>query len=436
MSTKKTSPVSNQDKYPQNNPEKLKMVLAVSIAGTMATLNKGQVEFYSKHGFNVRVFAAKDNTVSSIFEEGGQFFNVGFVRALNPFADFFALLHLIRLFINQKPQVVQLMTLKPGFLGSIAGRLTGVPVIIRFKWGNMRESNYKGIKRFLLFSADKISNILADRVVAICHKLKESEVRHGAVNPSKIIVYGSGSDNGVDLTRFKKNSELVQKGRQIRNKLNIQSRAKVIGTVMRINIEKGICELVEAFCSLAGKFSDIHLLIVGDYDLRNKPSETVMATIRQHPRIHHIGFVKNIEDYYSAMDIFVMPSYREGFCKSNIEASSMELPVVSTDIIGCSESVEDGVSGILVPPRTVQPLADAIEKLLTDNELATKLARQGRYRVETEFDNHLVWHNQLKGVCEMLKSKGLTPPVEPDLIKGSECILCRSADCTQEKNVG
>jgi glycosyltransferase involved in cell wall biosynthesis len=429
--------MSNQNKYPQNNPEKLKMVLAVSQASTMATLNKGQIEFYSRHGFDVRVFAAKDNTIDSILEEGGRFFNVNFVRALNPFSDVIALVQLIKLFATQKPQIIQLMTLKPSFLGTIAGRLTRVPVIIRFKWGNMRESNYKGVKRFLLFAADRFSNMLADRVVAICHKLKDSEIEHGVVNPSKIVVYGFGSDNGVDLKRFKKTPELAEKGKIIREKLRIWPTAPVLGTVMRINIEKGITELILAFKQLSENYPNLRLIIVGEFDVRNLPGRDIINEIKDNPRIHHVGFQKNVEEYYAAMDIFVMPSYREGFCKSNIEASSMELPVVSTDIIGCSESVKDGVSGILVPPRQVQPLIEAIEKLLTNNELAAKLAKQGRYRVETEFDNYLVWHNQLMGVCEMLKSKGLTPPVEPDLIKGSECVLCKSAaGGAQEKNIG
>jgi len=400
------------------------MVIAVHQVSTMATLGKGQVAFFHKHGFNVDMFAAKDDTIDSVIEEGAEFSDVNFVRNLSPLADLKTALHLIKLFHRRKPDVIQLMTLKPSILGALAGRIAGVSVIVRHKWGNMRESNYEGLKRFLLFSADKLSNGLSHRVVVICHKLKESEVKAGAVRPEKAVVYGSGSSNGLDLNRFKKTQENIRKGRMLKDKLGILPGDPVLGTVMRVNVEKGICELVEAFCELAESMPKLHLIIIGGYDIRNRPPEHVARTIERHPRIHFVGFVRNIEDYYAAMNVFVMPSYREGFCKANIEASGMELPVVSTRIIGCSESVLDGVSGLLVPPRDSKALGDAIEKLLTDEQLAKKLGCQGRERVEREFDQKLVWHNQLRDICLMLQQRGIEPPVEPGQIVGKNCPLC------------
>jgi len=403
---------------------KPKMVIAVSEASTMATLAKDQTAFFVKHGFEVHILAKADGTEQFIIDEGAAFHNIGFKRALSPFADIKAICQVTKLFKKIKPDIIQLMTTKPSFVGGIAGRLTGVPLIIRHKWGYLRECNYSGVKKFLLFTTDKACNKLAHRVVAICHKLLEAEVRAGAINPKKAIVFGSGSDNGVDLNRFKRTPELIERGKVIREKLQILPTAPVLGTVMRINIEKGITELILAFRLLSERYPNSRLIIVGEFDIRNLPNEDIISEIKNNTRIHHVGFQKNIEDYFAAMDIFVMPSYREGFCKSNIEASSMELPVVSTNIIGCSESVKDGVSGILVPPRTVQPLADAIEKLLVDKELVKKLGTQGRQRAENEFDQKFVWHNQLRDICQLLKDKDIKPPVEPEKIVGNLCPLC------------
>jgi hypothetical protein len=95
---------------------KLRMVMAVNVARSVMTLCKGQIEFYGRHGFDVRIFAAEDDTIDSIFEEGGQFFNVGFVRELSPFADLFALIRLIRLLASQKPQVIQFVALKTSLI--------------------------------------------------------------------------------------------------------------------------------------------------------------------------------------------------------------------------------------------------------------------------------------------------------------------------------
>jgi glycosyltransferase involved in cell wall biosynthesis len=406
--------------------KKLKMIISTSMSQTMATLGQGQISFYRQHGFDVDVFAAKGWGEDSIINEGAAYFEVNFVRDLSPVADLRTLWCLFRLLRQRKPDVIQLMTLKPCILGALAGRTAGVPLIIRHKWGNARECNYKGIKRFLLFSADKMSNKLAHRVVAICHRLKESEIKAGAVDEEKAVVYSSGSSNGLDLNRFKRTPELIEKGKKVKEKLGILPGAPVLGTAMRINIEKGIVELIRVFQTLSENRPNLRLIIIGDYDIRNLPGEDIIDEIKNNPRIYHVGFQANIEDYYAAMDIFVMPSYREGFCKSNIEASGMELPVVATNIIGCSESVRDGVSGILVPSRQTQPLADAIEELLADKQLATKLGKQGRERVETQFDQKFVWHSQLRDICELLKQKQIKPPVEPELIGEKTCPLCDS----------
>lgn len=408
-------------------PSKVRMVIAVSQVTTMALLGKGQMAFFRQHGFDVDVLAAKDESVDSVIQEGAEFFDTNFIRDLSPFADIKTMWHLFKLFRRRKPDVIQLMTLKPSMLGALAGRITGVPLIIRHKWGSMLDCNYRGLKRFLLFRADRTSNILAHRVVSVSHQLLESEVKIGAIDPRKAIVYGSGSSNGLDLNRFKKTPEWIQGAKEVRDKLGIWQDATVLGTVMRVNIEKGICELVNAFCKLAERMPKLHLIIIGGYDIRNLPPEDVVRTIESHPRIHFTGFVGNIEDYYAAMDIFVMPSYREGFCNSNIEASGMELPVISTNVIGCSgSSVLDGVTGLVVPPRDSKALADAIEKLLTDKQLAKKLGYQGRERVEREFDQKLVWHNQLRDICLMLQQKGIEPPVEPEQIADRSCPLCKS----------
>jgi glycosyltransferase involved in cell wall biosynthesis len=401
------------------------MVIAVSQASTMATLGKGQAEFFVQHGFEVHVLAKADGTEQSVIEEGAIFHHVDFRRALSPIADIIAMFKVLRLFLRIKPEVIQLMTTKPGFVCSVVGRISGVPLIIRHKWGYVRECNYHGIKKFLLLTTDKLCNKLAHRVVVICHKLLLAEVKAKAVEPTKAVVYGSGSSNGLDLERFRKTEKTVKWGREVRDSLNIPLTAPVIGTVMRINIEKGIRELIDAFLEVSKKCQELRLIIVGDYDIRNLPSKHYMEVIANHSRIHHVGFQKNIEKYYAAMNIFVMPSYREGFCKSNIEASGMEIPVIATNIIGCSESVKNGVSGILVPPRTVQPLADAIEKFLLDKEFANKIGMQGRRRVESEFDQKKVWHSQLRDICKLLQDINIKLPVVPGNINNSSCLLCR-----------
>jgi glycosyltransferase involved in cell wall biosynthesis len=351
---------------------------------------------------------------------------MNFVRDVSPRQDLKDMKRMYGLFLRRRPAIIQLMSPKPCILGTIAGRLAGVPIVVRHIWGNLRDSEFKGVKRLFLFSAERLSNILAHEVIVISHKLKDSEVNAGALNPKKAVVFGSGSSNGLNLVRFKLTPERKEKGRQIRQQLQIADNCKVLGTAMRVNIEKGICELVEAYLKLSKKIPALALIILGDYDVRGLPPEHIIRAIKEHPGIHHVGFRENIEDYYAAMDIFVMPSYREGFCESDIEASGMGLPVVATNIIGCSESVLDGVTGLLVPPRNSEALANAIERILTDPELAQQLGKNGRERMEREFDQKLIWHGQLRSFCYLMQKKGISPPVDPEAITGTTCPMCKA----------
>lgn len=403
------------------------MAIATSIPFTMASFGKGQMTFFKRHGFDVDYLTSMGDGLETVLKEEINYFEIDFKRALSPIADIKTLYKLIKLFRCRKPVVVQLMTLKPSILGVLAGRISGVPLLIRHKWGYMRDCNYRGLKRFLLFSADRWSNRLAHRVVINSHELKDAEIKAGDVNPAKVAVYGAGTSHGIDLNKYTLTPELKDIGRKIRQWLNLAVDDIVLGTVMRINIEKGVCELVEAFSQLYGKYKNLHLMIVGDYDPRNRPPEKIIRTIEEHPNIHMVGWQKDVNHYYAAMDIFALPTYREGFCNSNIEASAMELPVISTKIIGVDgSSVVDEVTGLIVPPRDSIGLAKAIDRVLCNETLAKQLAINGRKRVEKEFPNELIWHYQLKDICHLLIERGIKPPVEPEKILGQTCPLCNN----------
>ena len=404
------------------------MVISTSQTTTMSAFGKGVMAFYKKHGFDVYFLAYDNGRLETIADEGFEFFNISYVRALDLISDIKAFFQVMRIFRKLRPDVIQLATTKPCFLCGIAGKLTGVPLIIRHKWGSLLECNYRGLKRFLLFNADRVANRLADRIVSVSHELLESEVDAGTIDAKKGIVYGNGSAFGLNIDFFKLTGEKKKKAIELRQQWGVGENEFVFGTAMRINIEKGICELVEAFVRLYEKKPYLRLKIAGQYDIRNSPPEEIIRTIEEHPGITFVGFQEDISVFYAAIDAYVMPSYREGFCNSNLEASGMEKAIVSTDIIGVNgSSVIDGVTGLIVPPRNAEALADAMDRIASDRELARNLGRQGRERIVRGFSNKLVWHNQLKDICLLLKKKRIDPPVEPDQIIKEACPLCSSS---------
>jgi len=391
----------------------------------MGAFGKGTMAFFRQHGFDVDYLAYDNGGLEAIEGEGFSFFNVNYIRALNPLADVKAFFQILKIFRERHPDVISLATTKPCFLGGLAGRITGVPVIIRHKWGSLLDCNYKGFKRFLLFKADRIANKQADRVAVNSHELLESEINVGSIDPDKATTYGHGSAFGIDTDLFSLNNVNKGKARGLRRHWGISDNDFVFGTVMRVNIEKGICELVRAFVEVNKKFPNTKLIVAGKYNIRNLPPDDIVKAIEGHPSIKYIGFQEDITVAYAAMDIFVLPTYREGFCNSNLEASSMGKCVISTDIIGVNgSSVIDNETGLIVPARDTDALREVMERVVSDRELIERFGQNGRQRVERNFTNKYIWHCQLKDICGLLLEKAIQPPVLPDQIEDSSCPLC------------
>lgn len=185
--------------------------------------------------------------------------------------------------------------------------------------------------------------------------------------------------------------------------------------VARLKIEKGIPELVESFQSLALRFPELWLLLVGGVeDSPDRVPEPVLDLIRSHPRIWHAGYQRDVERYLAMMDIFALPSHREGLPNVVLQASAMGLPVITCDTMGCREAAADGETAILVPVGDPQALAAAIDRLARDAFLRRRLGRQGRRRVEALFDQRKLWPALEAVYRELLSARGLPlPSAEP-----------------------
>jgi glycosyltransferase involved in cell wall biosynthesis len=186
-------------------------------------------------------------------------------------------------------------------------------------------------------------------------------------------------------------AKAFEAGRAVRRQWKIPEDAVVIGNAGRLTRDKGIAELVSAFDSLAQRRPDCYLLLVGPDDARSPLPTEISTRIARHDRIRAVGRQSDMPAFYAAMDIFVLPSYREGFGVVNLEAAAMELPVVTTDTTGVRESIEDEVTGLLVPVARVPELEAAMERLAADPELRRRLGRAGRQRVQDLFEQGKFW---------------------------------------------
>jgi glycosyltransferase involved in cell wall biosynthesis len=209
--------------------------------------------------------------------------------------------------------------------------------------------------------------------------------------------------NGIDLERFSPDKVSTDRRRQLRLELDIDDDEVVVGIVGRLVAEKGYPELFDAAERLNGA---ITVLAIGDRD-PDKPDAVDEAAMKKAKAagVRFLGFRNDIDSLYPAMDIFALPSHREGIPRSAMEASAMGLPVVSTDIRGCREVVEHGVTGLLVPVKDPEALAQALAKMAGDCNLRRSMGEAGRQRALECFDEEVIVRTVIETYLRLARDK-------------------------------
>jgi glycosyltransferase involved in cell wall biosynthesis len=296
-------------------------------------------------------------------------------REISLISDISALFKLFGILHKNKFDSIHSVTPKAGLLGMIAASFSGIHNRIHWFTGQVWVTK-AGFSRKILKSADKLIAFFATKLLADSPSQRNFLVEEGICRFSDISVIGDGSICGVDGNRFKPDSEARM---SIRNEHGISPHAQVVLFLGRLNVDKGLRELVDAMLILNESFQELHWLIVGP-DEDNIVPMIDKACTPFIERVHFKGFTREPEAYMAAADIFCLPSYREGFGSSVLEAAAVGVPAVATKIYGLTDAVEDGVTGILVPPADSAALAEALKKLLTNNILTLEMGENARIR--------------------------------------------------------
>jgi glycosyltransferase involved in cell wall biosynthesis len=205
---------------------------------------------------------------------------------------------------------------------------------------------------------------------------------------------------------------LVQK----RAELGIPQDSPVIGFVGRLVAEKGILELLAAAPAILQRYPQVRFLFIGEVD-SEKPDALTPQIAHQYDVAHACVFAGRREDMpelFALIDAFVLPSHRESFPRSPMEAASMQVPCVLTDIPGCREVVEHGRNGLLIPLEDVSALSEAVLQILGDKPMAARMGQEGRKMALARFDERLVFEKVKAEYARLLTEKGL--PVPPGSI--------------------
>lgn len=299
--------------------------------------------------------------------------------------DVISLLALIRLIRKEKPWMVHTMTPKAGLLGMLAARICGVPVRMHTFTGLVFPTA-TGIKKRLLMLTDRITCACATFINPEGEGVKNDLMRLG-ITHKELHIIGNGNVNGVDVSYFNRTDEVLCQAESIREEGCI-----TFCFVGRIVGDKGINELVEAFLKLVGEFPACRLILVGDFEEKLDPvMPVVRRIIFENEQIVFAGWQDDIRPYLAASDVFVFPSYREGFPNVVLQAGAMGLPCIVTDINGSNEIVHDRVNGLIIPPRDKDALWKAMKIMVTDETIRREMGDRARNIIINRYDRHLIW---------------------------------------------
>lgn len=382
-----------------------KLIRITTVPVSLKTLLKGQHQFMSQNGFEVIGISSAGPELKDVEkEEGIRTHTINMTRKITPFQDLKALFQLIRFLRKEKPEIVHTHTPKAGLLGMMAAKIAGVPHRLHTVAG-MPLTVATGAKRQLLNFIEKITYFCATKVYPNSIGLKKLILEYGFTKEKKLKVIGKGSSNGINTSDFDPQTVKKEESIALRKSLGIKEDDFVFIFVGRIVTDKGINELIQAFNTIyyKAKNKDFHLVLVGSYEKELDPlqSETEQI-IQDNPHIHSLGYQNNVVPYFAMADVLTFPSYREGFPNVVMQAASMQLNAIVTDINGCNEIISDGENGWIIPVENKQQLANKMQWCLENPEKSKEMGLKSRAIMQKDFERSFVQGELLKEYQNLL----------------------------------
>jgi len=329
-----------------------------------------------KKGFEVHVATTRDSYSDTIAGHGLVFHEIPFARSgMQPVHELHTILKIYRLYRQLRPDIVHHVTIKPVLYGGLVARILSVPAVVSAISGLGYLFVARGILPKVLRLFVTVLYRLALNHKNCCTIVQNPDDRNWLVRSG---IVGSDSirkvpGSGVDLDIFSPMPE--KKG------------SPIVLFASRLLWDKGIGEYVQAAYKIASEGVKAKFVIAGERDPGNPSTvpERILEKWKKDEVVSLIGYQENMPAVRSSAHIFCLPSYREGLSKALIEAAASGRPVITTDVPGCRDVVEDGVNGLLVPTRDIEALAVAMKKLIENSAIRESMGRAGRIRAEREF---------------------------------------------------
>lgn len=355
---------------------------------------KGQAAFMRSHGTELHIVSSPGPGLTEFARrEQVPIHEILMQRRISPLEDLSALFRMFLLFRRECPDVVHAHTPKASLIGITAAWLARVPARI-FHVHGLPHSTATGLLRFILRWSTRIPALLATQIISVSRSCAAMAMQEGLCTKIEIAVLGNGSSNGVDASYLFNPFRHSETRRE--DLLGIEREALVIGFAGRLVRDKGVSELYHSWRQIREEFPQSYLIVAGEPERRDALPEYVLQGFRSDPRVRMLGQVKDMAAFYACLDVFVLPTYREGLPTVILESAAMGVPAIGFRCVGCVDAVLDGLTGTLVAPGDCVALTDATRNYLKDAELRTRHGLAARERVLRDFKPQDVWQATLE----------------------------------------
>lgn len=371
--------------------KKQKILYAVTIPLTAKAFLKGQLKWFKEKGHDVHLVTSPGEELMEVANrEGCKTTALKMEREISLKNDLVSFIKVLWLLIKERPDVVNAGTPKASLLFLFASWLTRSPRRIYTLHG-LRYQTTTGLKRKILIACEKLASGCATHVMAVSESVKQAYVTDVSISPSNMLVINKGSCNGFEAEAIDVEKLRNENRKKLQDKYGLSDDNYVIGFVGRFVKDKGIEELYRAFKKLYKTDSKVRLLLVGHFEDGDPLPEQLKHEMENDISVIITGFVSDVLPLYSIMNVYVLPTYREGLPYTALEAAACQLPVITTTATGARDSIEHGRTGIIVPCKEVDSLASAIQEFIQNEAKAVQYGVEGRKWVINNFKPELIW---------------------------------------------
>jgi glycosyltransferase involved in cell wall biosynthesis len=372
----------------------MKVLHVFTLFCTARSFFDGQFAYLGEHGYDIHLVTSPDDNTDDFVRRNKISYHPMLVsRSISPLQDIKTIWNLVKLIRKEKFDVVVGHTPKGALVAMIAAALTLTPKRVYYRHG-LIYTTATGVNRFIFKTVERVTALFATQIVNVSPSLSKLAVKDHLNAGRKQSVIGEGTCGGIDAQHIF-NPSLIDANKlvSLRQKYGITNEDLIVGFCGRLCRDKGIIELIDGFNQFTRTHQDqpAKLLLVGDYDKRDILPDNIKKAIAESPNIISTGHVDKTEIpyYYSMMDMFVFPSYREGFGMCVIEASAMERPILVSRSHGCIDSIREGETGYYID-LSAEGIKSGIERLLDPAE-RLRIGKQGREFVLSNFDHPVMW---------------------------------------------